>query len=222
MFRRSFRVAAPLGLAASVLTVVAGDLSGLQVSRYQPSKLAAMESHWVTEARAPFYLVEWPDEGNERNLVEALPIPGALSFLAYHDPNATVKGLLDLAPRDRPPVLVSFVAFRLMVALGFLFPLLALAAVVLAWKDRLSRWFLRVMVFALALPYLACELGWILAEMGRQPWIVYGLLRTEDAVSRSISAADVLISLVAFVVVYSALAAVDVFLLARYAAKTED
>ncbi len=223
MFRLSFRVAAPLALAASVLTVVAGDLSGLQVSKYQPTKLAAMEAQWTTEAGAPFHVLQWPDEQGERNVVQAISIPYALSVLAYHNPRATVKGLLDFPRRDRPPVLVSFVAFRLMVGLGFLFVLVALVAVVLVRRETLvsTRWFLRIMTVAMALPYLACELGWVLAEIGRQPWIVYRLLRTQDAASRSISTTDILISLVGFVVVYGLLAAVDVFLLARYAAKTE-
>jgi cytochrome d ubiquinol oxidase subunit I len=119
---------------------------------------------------------------------------------------------------------VSFLAFRVMVALGFLFVLLAFIAAILSWKDKLAskRWFLWIMSVALVLPYLASELGWIVAEIGRQPWIVYGLLRTADAASRAITPGDVLASLICFLVIYSALAAVDVFLLAKYARKTED
>ena len=223
MIRRSFRMAAPLGLVASVLIIVAGDLSGLQVAKFQPTKLAAMESQWKTVTGAPFYLVEIPAPGAERNLVEALPIPGALSYLAYHDTNATVKGLADFPSAERPPVLISFLSFRLMVALGFLFVLVALIAVIFAWREKLSgrRWFLWIMAVALIFPYLACELGWLLAEIGRQPWIVYGVLKTSDAVSRSISPADVLVSLVAFLVIYGALAGADAFLLAKYARKTD-
>jgi cytochrome d ubiquinol oxidase subunit I len=102
--------------------------------------------------------------------------------------------------------------------------LLAFVAAILSWTSRLvsKRWFLWIMTVALVLPYLASELGWIVAEIGRQPWIVYGLLKTADAASRSITAADVLGSLICFLVIYSALAAVDVFLLAKYAGKTED
>ncbi len=223
MVKRSFKVAAPLALVASVLIIVAGDLSGVQVAKFQPTKLAAMEAQWQTETGAPFYLLQLPAPGAQRNIIQALPIPGALSFLAYHDPNSTVKGLDDFPPADRPPVLVTFLGFRLMVALGFLFVLLALIAVILAWRNAISgqRWFLWIMAVALILPYLACELGWIVAEIGRQPWIVYGVLRTADAASRSISPGDVLGSLIAFLVVYGALAAVDAFLLARYARKTE-
>ncbi|HVO37649.1 MAG TPA: cytochrome ubiquinol oxidase subunit I [Spirochaetia bacterium] len=223
MIRRSFRFAAPLGLAASVLIIVAGDLSGVQVAKFQPTKLAAMEAQWETEKGAPFYLLELPAPRAERNIIQALPIPGALSFLAYHDPAATVKGLKDFPPQERPPVLVSFFGFRLMVALGFLFVLLALIAAIMAWRDTVSsrRWFLWIMAVALILPYLACELGWIVAEIGRQPWIVYGVLKTVDGVSRSISPGDVLGSLVAFLVIYGALAVVDAFLLTKYARRTD-
>jgi cytochrome d ubiquinol oxidase subunit I len=224
MFKKSFRIGAVFGLAASLLIIVAGDLSGRQVAEYQPTKLAAMESQWTTVRAAPFYLLELPEPKAERNLVDALPIPNMLSILSYQDPNATVKGLLDFPADQRPPVAVSFWSFRIMVALGFLFVLLALLALVFSSRDRLAakRWFLWIMSFAIVLPYLACELGWILAEIGRQPWIVYGLLRTKDAVSRSITAGDVLISLVGFVLLYGGLAAVDAFLLVKYARKTEE
>jgi cytochrome d ubiquinol oxidase subunit I len=224
LFRKSFRLAATFGLAASVLIIVAGDLSGLQVAKNQPTKLAAMEAQWETERGAGFSILQfpWPETGE--NLVEALEIPGGLSFLAYHDPNAVVKGLNDFPPEDRPPVLVSFVSFRLMVGLGFLFVLLALLAVIISWRKKLeqNRWFLWIMSFAIILPFLACELGWILAEIGRQPWIVYGLLRTADAASRNLTPADVLGSLVAFIVIYTGLAAVDIFLLSKYAKKVGD
>jgi cytochrome d ubiquinol oxidase subunit I len=221
---RSFRVGALFGIVTSILIIVAGDLSGVQVAKAQPTKLAAMEAQWETETSAPFYLLQLPRLNGEGNLIEAIGIPGGLSFLAYHDANATVKGLSDFPPEDRPPVFVSFVTFRLMVGLGFLFVLLAFLAVLFSWKGRppKQRWFLWIMSFALILPYLAVEFGWILTEIGRQPWIVYGLLRTKDAVSRSITPGDVLGSLIGFLVIYCSLALVDAFLLSRYAGKTEE
>jgi cytochrome bd ubiquinol oxidase subunit I len=224
VFRRSFRLGATFAVFTSILIIVAGDLSGVQVAKFQPTKLAAMESQWQTEASAPFYLLQFPRPGGEGNVVQALGVPGGLSFLAFHDARATVKGLNDFPPADRPPVMVSFVTFRLMVGLGFLFVLLAVVSAILAWAKKLekARWFLWIMSVALILPYLAVEFGWILTEIGRQPWIVYGLLRTQDAVSRSISAGDVLGSLIAFLVIYGILAVVDAFLLARFARKTED
>jgi cytochrome d ubiquinol oxidase subunit I len=224
MFKRSFRIGAVVGIAASLLIILAGDFSGRQVAEYQPTKLAAMESQWSTVSSAPFYLIELPQPSAERNSVEALGVPKLLSLLSYHDPSATVKGLLAFPADQRPPVALSFWSFRIMVALGFLFVLLALIAVVFAWKDSLqkNRWFLWIMSFAIVLPYVSCELGWVLAEMGRQPWIVYGLLRTRDAVSRSITATDLFISLIGFILLYGTLAAVDAFLLVKYARKTED
>jgi cytochrome d ubiquinol oxidase subunit I len=224
MFRRSFRIAATFGIVTSIMIIVAGDFSGVQVAKYQPSKLAAMEAQWETEKGADFFILQIPRPEKEDNIAEALEIPGGLSFLAYHDPNAVVKGLKDFPPADRPPVLVTFTAFRLMVGLGFLFVLLAFISVVLAWKKKLSenRWFLWIMSIAIVLPYLASELGWVVAEIGRQPWIVFGLLRTADAASRNLTPGDVLGSLIAFIVIYVSLAIVDVFLLTKYAKKVED
>jgi cytochrome bd ubiquinol oxidase subunit I len=223
MIRKSFRIAAPFGLLASALIIIAGDMSGVQVAKFQPTKLAAVEAQWKTESHVPFFMIALPDPGAGRNIVEALPIPGLLSFLAYHDPNATVQGLNDFPPAERPPIIVSFLGFRLMVGLGFLFVLCALLSVIFAWTKTLElrRWFLRVMAIALVLPYLASELGWIVAEIGRQPWIVYGLLKTADAVSRPITPGDVLGSLVGFLCIYGTLAAVDAFLLARYAKRVD-
>jgi cytochrome d ubiquinol oxidase subunit I len=224
MFRKSFKIAATFGIVASILIIIAGDLSGLQVAKFQPTKLAAMEAQWETEKGASFYLLQLPHPTKEGNVIQALGIPQGLSFLAFHNATAVVKGLNEFPPDERPPVLVSFLSFRLMVGLGFLFVALALIGVILAWRGTLSanRWFLWIMAPAIILPFLACELGWILAEIGRQPWIVYGLLKTQDAASRSLSPGDVLGSLIAFIVVYSGLAAVDVFLLSKYARKIED
>lgn len=224
MFKRSFRIGATFGLAASVLVIFAGDQSGLQVAKHQPTKLAAMESQWQTQSGAPFYVLAFPDPKAHKDYFDLLAIPKGLSLLAYHNPNATVRGLDSFPPNDLPPIIVPFVAFRLMVALGFLFLLLALISCIVAWRDRTEsrRGLLKVMIVAMFLPYLAAELGWITAEIGRQPWIVYGVLRTADAFSRSITPADVVISLVAFVVVYALLAVADVYLLSKYARKTND
>lgn len=223
-FKKSFRIGATFGLVCSVLIIFAGDLSGRLVADHQPTKLAAIESVWHTETAAPFYLIQIPDPAHDRNLIQAIPIPKGLSLIAYHNPNATVKGLLDFPAKDRPPVLINFFAFRLMVALGFLFVLLAAIAFYLSRKDMLERypWFLWIMLFALVLPYLASQLGWIVSEIGRQPWIVYNILSTKDAVSRAITPGDVLTSLIGFIVLYGTLLVVDVFLLTRYSRKLAD
>ncbi|HET6487667.1 MAG TPA: cytochrome ubiquinol oxidase subunit I [Spirochaetia bacterium] len=224
MFTRSFKIAATIGIVTSIFIIVAGDLSGTQVALTQPTKLAAMEAQWETETGASYYILQFPDVKQGENSVQAIGIPKGLSILAYRDPGATIKGLNDFPASDRPSVMISFLSFRLMVGLGFLFVLLAFIAVLIAWRRRLgkNRWFLWVMAVAIVLPYLASELGWMLAEMGRQPWIVYGLMRTADAASRSLTPGDVLGSLIAFLALYSILAVVDVFLLSRYARTVED
>ncbi len=215
-FSRSFRMGTVMALIFSVVAVVHGHVQGSEVARTQPTKLAAMESLWETKQKAPQYLLVIPDEKGERNRLELGAIPGMLSLLAYHDVNATVKGLKDFPKEDRPPVTLTFLAFRIMIGLGFLFPVLALWA---WWKrHRLleSPRMLKVMLYAIPLPYIACQAGWTVTEVGRQPWVVYGVMRTADAVS-PIAASQVAMSLTAFIVVYSLLGLTAFALMARYA-----
>ncbi|MEI7636794.1 MAG: cytochrome ubiquinol oxidase subunit I [Syntrophus sp. (in: bacteria)] len=220
-FKKSFQIAAIFGLASSLLVALIGDFHGAEVAKTQPAKLAAMESVWETQRGVPFYLLVIPDPKNERNAVELFGIPKMVSFLAYKDLNAEVKGLKAFPKDQRPPVFETFLSFRLMVALGGLFILLSSLALFLSWKDRLEEYplFLKIMLFAIPLPYLAGELGWIVAEVGRQPWIVYGVLKTSEAVSRSVSVTQVTVSLVGFTLLYSFLGLIDMYLLAKYAKK---
>ncbi len=215
-FTRSFNIALGVGLIASVWVVVQGDRHAVHVTEVQPAKLAAMESHWETSSAAPMLLFAIPDEKNERNMVEFGRIPGLLSLLGYHDINAEVRGLKDFPKEDRPPVLLTFLSFRTMVILGTLFPLLT----ILGWflRKRLveHRWYLMLMIAAIPLPYIAIEAGWVLAEVGRQPWIVYGLLRTGEAAS-PVAGVQVVSSLVAFILVYGLLGLVGFFLIGRFA-----
>jgi len=215
-FTRSFKIGLAFGLVASIWVVIEGDRHAVHVTQAQPAKLAAMESHWETQKRAPMILLALPDEKNERNAVEIGKIPGVLSFLGYHDVDAEVKGLRDFAREDRPPVLLTFISFRLMVALGTLFPLLTIIGFFL--KNRLveNQWYLKVMMAAIPLPYLAIEAGWVLAEVGRQPWIVYGLMRTGDAAS-PVAGFQVMTTLVAFILVYGFLGAVGYYLIGKKA-----
>jgi cytochrome bd ubiquinol oxidase subunit I len=215
-FTKSFRIALAFSLVFSIFEVVQGHFNGALVVEQQPAKLAAMESMWETKASAPMYLVVWPDEKNERNLIEFGGIPGGLSFIAYNDFSAVVKGLKDFPKDERPPVTIVAASFRTMVALGGLFVLLTLWGWLRRNRLESSPRYLKVMLYAIPLPYLACELGWMLAEIGRQPWAVYGLIKTSDAVS-NIAASQVMISLLAFTVLYSLLGAVDFYLLAKYA-----
>jgi len=203
-FTRSFRMAVTFGLIFAVVEVVQGHMHGAEVARVQPAKLAAMEALWDTTAQAPQHLFLIPDEKNETNLAVFGTIPGALSMLAYHDPEATVKGLKDFPPEERPPVTLPFAAFRIMISLGFLF--LFLTAYGWIRRNRLmeSPRYLKLMLFAIPLPYLAIQAGWALAEVGRQPWVVYGVMKTADAVSK-LSPSQVWASFLGFIVVYTLL-----------------
>jgi cytochrome d ubiquinol oxidase subunit I len=217
-FRKSFRMALVMGLIFSFFVVVEGHYHGSDLAQKQPTKLAAMESHWETGRNAPIYLFSFPDEKNERNLVEIGPIPGLLSLLAFHSTEAEVKGLKAFSPDERPPVLITFGAFKIMVGLGFYFALVTLVGWFLRKRLMENGWYLRLILFSIPLPYIAIELGWVLAEVGRQPWIVYGLMRTSDAVS-PIAASQVLASLIAFIVVYGLLGAAAYYLIIRHVKK---
>ena len=217
-FKKCFRVAAVWTLIFALFEVFNGHLHGSEVAKAQPTKLAAMESLWETTQGAPMYLLVIPDEENERNKLELFPIPGMLSMLAYHDPGATVKGLKEWPEEERPPVALTFWSFRLMVGLGFLFAALSLLVFLKRKSPESSPWLLRLLPWVIPLPYLACELGWIVAEVGRQPWIVYGLMKTSQAVS-PVAPIQVAVSLAAFVLVYTLLGLVDFYLLFKYARK---
>jgi cytochrome bd ubiquinol oxidase subunit I len=221
LFKSSFRIAATFGLASTILVAVAGSFSAELVAQIQPSKLAAMEAVWETERSVPFNLVVIPDTENETNSVEALGVPGLLSLLAYHDTDAEIRGLRDFPEDERPPVGPTFWSYRSMIVLGGVFILLCVIAVYLSRKDLLESYrpFLLIMLFAIPLPYIAGQAGWLVAEIGRQPWIVYGLMKTKDAVSSSISVSQVVSSLVGFTLLYGLLAVLDIYLLVRFSRK---
>ena len=217
-FQKSFRFGLTLALIFSIVSVVQGHMHGAEVAKVQPTKLAAMESHWETQTNAPQYLFLIPDPENETNLVEFLPVPGGLSLLAYHSTSAEVKGLKDFPEDERPPVTINFLAFRIMVGLGFLFPLLC----IWAWfkRNQLTQnpLLLKVFLFAFPLPYIATELGWMLAEVGRQPWIVYGLMKTSQGASH-LAASQVSFSLVVLTLMYLILGFVGIFLIVKFSRK---
>jgi len=217
-FGKSFRLAATFTAVAALVVVGLGHLSGSEVAATQPTKLAAMESHWETKANAPMYLIQWPDAAGERNAVEALPLPGMLSLLAFHDSAATVRGLKEFPAAERPPVFLTWISFKIMVGAGFALLLVALTAWLKRADPAASPGFLRLMVWALPLPWIAIETGWILAEVGRQPWIVYGVMKTADAVSR-LATVQVATSLAAFIAVYGILGFVAISLIVRFARK---
>ena len=211
-------MALAFALIFSVFEMAEGHLHGADLAETQPTKLAAMEALWETESAAPMHLFLIPDPENERNLAELFSIPGALSLLARHSVKAEVKGLKEFPREERPPVVISFLSFRAMVGLGTLFVLLT----VVGWfkRDRLtsSPGYLKIMLYAIPLPYIANAMGWTLAEVGRQPWIVYGLMKTSDAVS-PIAPSQVGLSLAAFIVVYSLLGIAAFILMAKQVKK---
>ena len=217
-FSRSFRLAANFTLVATLVVMGLGHLSGSEVAAAQPAKLAAMESHWETTASAPMYLAQWPDPTHERNAIQALPLPGLLSLLAFHNPQATVQGLKAFPAADRPPVFLTWLSFKLMLAAGAGIMLVTLLAWFCRHSPGANPLFLRVILLALPLPWLACEAGWMLAEVGRQPWIVYGVMRTSNAVS-ALAVSQVATSLAAFVLVYGILGFVAVSLIIRHATR---
>ena len=220
-FKKSFKMAAIFGLIVSIGIAIIGDFHAKEVAETQPSKMAAMESLWETQSKAPVYMFAWPDAENEKNVFEFLPIPGLLSYLAHGDFNAEVTGLKDIPKDERPPIWLTFVSFRLMVFLGVIFIILSLLAVVYSRKDSLENkgWFLKLLLYAIPLPYIAAQLGWIVAEVGRQPWIVYGMMKTSDAISKSVTAGQVWMSLIGFFIFYGLLAVVDLFLLTKFSKK---
>ena len=217
-FSRSFRIGLLCGLVGSLVVAVQGDLHAKDVTEKQPVKLAAMESLWETTRQAPIYLFAIPDEENGRNVVQLLPIPGVLSFLGHGDFNAEVKGLNEFPRDERPPVLFTFLAFRGMVALGTYFIFITVVAFIRRKKLLESPLLLKIMLFSIPLPYIAIQLGWVVTELGRQPWIVWGMLRTSEAAS-PIAASQVITTLVGFTLVYSLLGLAGYYLIFQHAKK---
>jgi cytochrome d ubiquinol oxidase subunit I len=195
---------------------VSGHSSAVQVTRTQPEKMAAFEALWNTVDGAPLSLIGIPVESEQKTYLE-ISIPKLLSLLAYFDPNARVLGLNEFKPDERPPVLLPYMSYHVMIALGSLFALLAAVSTLLLFRGTAytSKWFLVSMIAAIPLPHLANEFGWIAAEVGRQPWAVYRVLRTADAVSVVVPAWQVLFSLIMFSLIYLLLFAVFVMILLK-------
>jgi cytochrome d ubiquinol oxidase subunit I len=215
---RSFKIGLVCGLISSLFVVLEGDMHARHVTETQPAKLAAMESLWETTTQAPIHLIALPDEENEQNSIQIGSIPGVLSFLGHHDFNAEIKGLKEFPKDERPPVLLTFISFRGMVARGTDFVLVMIIGV---WRRNQlleSPAYLKVMLYSIPLPYLAIQMGWIVAEVGRQPWIVYDVMKTTDAVS-PIATSQVATTLVGFILIYGLLGAVGYFLMFKYARK---
>ncbi len=212
--KAGLRIALVFAAAASMLQLVTGHSSAVTVSETQPAKLAAMEAHFDEMAPADLYLFGWVNADQQRvNL--GVRIPGMLSFLVYGDSNKPLKGLNAFPEDERPPINVVFQAYHIMVAVGMFLILISWLGLALLWKDKVykARWLLWVYVFSVLGPQVANQLGWIAAEVGRQPWIVYGLLKTKDAYSPVVSGGQVLTSIILFGFIYLLLFALFVYLL---------
>jgi cytochrome d ubiquinol oxidase subunit I len=210
--RRALSVALLIGAPAALLQPVSGDLSARFVAHWQPVKLAAMEGHFKTERGAPLRIGGWPDEaaGETRYAIE---IPYGLSLLSFKDPTAEVKGLLDFPRQDWPPVAIVHVAFQVMVGLGSYMALVSAAALWLMWRRReltRHRWLLRALVLAAPMGFICTEAGWIVTEVGRQPWIIHGIMRTAEAVTPM---PGLVVPFLVFTVLYAGLGVVVAWLL---------
>jgi cytochrome d ubiquinol oxidase subunit I len=195
-----------LGLVAVLIPVqmLFGHLTGEYVLHYQPEKFAAIEARWQTQQPATEVLLAIPDPWEQRNLFP-IEVPKLGSFIASGDWTAKEIGLDAFPPNDRPPVIIPFFAFRLMVGMGLAMVAISWVGVLLIWRGRLetARWFLWPAFVSFPTGFVAVLCGWYTAEVGRQPWVVYGLLRTADAITPSLSGGEVLFSLIGYVAVYS-------------------
>jgi len=210
----AFRISALCASVAALLQPLSGDFSAKDVARRQPIKLAAMEAHFQTEARAPFIIGGIPDGQND-TVRYAVKIPGLLSFLAHGDPDKPVTGLNEFPREDWPPVAITHFAFQMMIVLGMFMAFVALLYLVARWWRNSwldQRWLLRLFVISTPLGFLAVEAGWVVTEVGRQPWIIYGVMRTADAVTPM---PGIAYSFYLFSAVFASLAAIVAFLLYR-------
>jgi cytochrome d ubiquinol oxidase subunit I len=208
---KALRIAMTIGAAASLVQPIAGHWAGERVAELQPAKLAAIEGHFETSRRAPLTLGGIPD-AETRTMKWGVQIPGMLSVLAHRDPNAEVIGL-DRFPREEwPPLVIVHLAFQVMVGIGSLLALLGGAYFWYRRKPRFPRWFLVSLVVAAPLGMIAIEAGWIVTEVGRQPWILYGIMKTRDAVT---PVPGMVYHLALFIVLYLGLAAATAWLLHR-------
>ena len=218
------RLSVTLGVIVGAVFALAqifptGDIEGQNVLVYQPAKLAAMEGLFRTEPGAPLAIIGMPDT-TRGQLLDPVVVPDLLSFLTYGDFHATVRGLDDYPQELRPPVQITYYAYHVMVGLGTIFIGVLLLGVLL-WKRRMlleSRWFLWILLAQLPFPYIANEAGWTVTEVGRQPWLVYGLLRTAEGVSPTVVAAETIFTLLGFAGIYALLGLVFLYLLLRIVA----
>ncbi len=212
--KKSFKITAVFGCIAALVQPLSGDISAKDVAKRQPAKLAAMEAHFHTEKRAPFIIGGIPDEEN-KTVKYAIKIPGLLSFITYGDINAEVKGLDQIPEEHHPPVAITHYAFQIMVGLGVLMMMIAVLYFYSLWKKRnllKSKWLLKLFAIATPVGFIAVEAGWTVTEVGRQPWIIYNVMKTADAVTPM---PGIVYSFYIFTAIYISLSFVVGFMLYR-------
>ena len=218
--RIAIRMAIGMFAVVAPLQLLVGDLSGKEMLRVQPAKLAAVEAFWETRTEQPFHVIAWPDRAAEANRFE-LSIPKIGSWITAGESAAEIRGLKSFPPQDRPPVFIVFWAFRVMVGLGLAMIALGAWGAWLIWRTagpEQNRWFLRASVAMGPAGFVAVISGWVVAEVGRQPYVIYGIMRTADAVS-PVGAGQVSASLLAFMVVYAVIFSAGVTYILRLMAE---
>src|SRR5712671_6485164 len=213
--RTMVRMAVCFAAIVAPLQLFLGDQHGLNTLKHQPMKIAAIEGHWDGTKPGDLELFAWPDEKNETNRF-SISIPRGASLVLMHDPNGLFPGLKSVPPDQRPPVKPVFFAFRIMVGIGLLMIAIGLFGALLWWRGQLTttRWYLSIVQYGWWLGFVAVLCGWITTEVGRQPWIAHGILRTADAIS-PVPAASVLTTLVLFVIVYGIVFAMGIYYINR-------
>ncbi len=214
--KSAIKVGLIIAIIASFLQLITGHSSAVGVSKNQPAKLAAMEGLFETQGNAPLHIFGWVDE-KEQKVKYGIAIPGLLSWLVHFDASKPVTGLKEFPPEDQPPVNIVFQSFHIMISLGILFIIVSIIGIVLWATNKLwtTKWFLWVLVIGVLLPHIANQTGWIAAEVGRQPWIVYGLLRTSEGLSKTLTPESVWFSLILFTLIYLLIFLLFIFLLDR-------
>jgi cytochrome bd ubiquinol oxidase subunit I len=211
--KSSIRVGLCLAIVASLLSLQTGSESAEIVAQYQPTKLAAIEGHFDASAPAAMYVFGWVDA--DKGVTHGLKIPGMLSWLVTSDSTAPIKGLNAFPKEDQPPVNATFQAYHIMIIFGVALIAISIVGIFGWWRGWLWTWrpFLWVLVVAVLLPQMANQMGWMTAEVGRQPWIVWGLMRTSEGVSAAVNLGSIMVSLVLFSLVYLMLLGVFLFML---------
>lgn len=212
--KKAFRIAAAFGIAAAIIQPLSGDLSAKMVAKRQPAKLAAMEAHFKTEEYSPLIIGGVPDTKNKK-VDYAIKLPGVLSFMLHENFKTPVKGLDEIPEQDQPPIAVTHFAFQIMVGLGML--MMGIGFIFLIahfkkheWFDK--SWFLKLFIAAIPIGFIAVEAGWTVTEVGRQPWIIQGVMRTKDAITPM---PGIGYSFYLFTAVYLSLSIAVIFLLYR-------